>query len=96
MTTTNKTHAVQISTADIETMLAGIADLSGALCETVFDRNAAGILASDTEQDAGQNAIDFVKDTAQLTEGALLLIHSSAKIISELFLNGDAEIRFKD
>ncbi len=93
-TNTEGMRKVWIDTADLETMIAGISELSRKLWDEAYASTPDGVLFQDEKLTQGENAINHVYRYHELTAGALLTISSATGILTKMLTNGDASIVF--
>ena len=91
---TEKVRKAWIDTADLETMIAGVSELSRKLWDEVYGETPNGVMFKNEKLTQGENAIDFIYRNYELTAGALLTISSTTGMIAKMLTNGDASIVF--
>ena len=86
-----KNNQISVNADTIEDVILAINELSSAIYATAYTGKAKFILGNDPDQ-AGQRAIDFVTEYADLTGAALRMISCTTEMISDAIVNDELKI----
>lgn len=89
-----KNDTISVNGEMIEEMIFASNELSEALWKTAYSGKAKFILGKDPENE-GKQAIDFIKEYADLTGAVLRMIAATTDIITTGIVNDEIEIRVK-
>lgn len=84
--------ANKITCSNLEEIILAVNELSEALYQSGYTGKAKCILSEDRNKTAGENAIAFVEQQADITGAALRMIAKATEIIADAFVNDEAAI----
>ena len=77
---------------NLEEIILAVNELSSALYQLGYTGRAKCILSEDRNKTAGQNAIAFVEQYADVTGAALRMIAVTTEIVADAIVNDEAKI----
>ena len=84
-----------ITGGDIERAILAVNEMAEALYHAGYGTTAQGIMKADESKTAGENAVKFVADFADLTGATLRMIANTTGLIADGITNGEIEITLK-